>query len=108
MGYYTRFNLLMIQNPFIEDGKIIADLRSNNDCAERALDEFGNAEEAVKWYEHEKEMKQFSKKYPNTIFCLHGEGEESEDIWNKYFCNGKVQVCRAKIVFDPFNEKKLK
>lgn len=65
-------------------------------------------EDATKWYEHENHMRKISLQYPDVIFELKGEGEESGDIWVKYFVNGKMQVCNATIVFEPFDEKKLK
>lgn len=61
-----------------------------------------------KWYEHDKHMREVSKNNPGTIFILEGEGEESGDIWKKYYLNGKCQEARAIITFEPFDEKKLK
>lgn len=53
-------------------------------------------------------MKVFSKKYPQYIFALYGEGEEAGDTWYKYFQNGKFQECRAIITFPEFNPAMLK
>lgn len=63
--------------------------------------------DSCKWYDHEQDMKTLSKIYPETTFLLEGEGEESGDIWQKYFKNGKMQVCKAEIVFPAFDESKL-
>lgn len=63
--------------------------------------------EKCKWYEHEEDMRRFSKLYPFILFELSGEGEESGDIWRKYFLNGKMQYCKSKIEFEPFDETKL-
>lgn len=64
--------------------------------------------DSCKWYRHEIDMKAFSTLFPNLIFRLTGEGEDPGDIWKKYFKDGKVQVCHAKITYDPFDEGKLK
>lgn len=61
-------------------------------------------EESCKWYEHEKEMVEFSKRFPEAVFHLHGEGEESGDLWYKDFKNGQVQVRRAEIVYPEYDE----
>ena len=59
------------------------------------------------WRSHEKDMKAYSLQYPTTLFEFMIEGEEYGDIWKKYFKNGKVQVCKAKITFDAYDEDKL-
>jgi len=43
-----------------------------------------------------------------SMFTLHGEGEENEDIWDKYFLNGKCQVAKAEWTIPPFDPAKLK
>jgi len=53
--------------------------------------------EYVKWYEHEEDMKEFSKKYPMELFTLEGVGEEEGDMWIKWFKNGVMQESKAKI-----------
>lgn len=63
----------------------------------------GNQDDC-KWYEHERDMKELSEKFPTILFTLKGEGEESGDIWIKYFKYGKMQICDAQIVFEPYNE----
>lgn len=74
--------------------------------AKMSLKEFGYGEE-TKWYDHEEEMKQLSSQLPGYIFTLKGFGEENEDIWTKYFKNGKIQKAFAKIELDEFDENKL-
>jgi len=61
----------------------------------------------VKWYDHDEEMLELSKQFPNTVFCLHGEGEESGDLWYCYYKNGKKQYCPAQIVYEEYDETKL-
>lgn len=73
-----------------------------------AVDENGDCSDSCKWYDHEKEVSDFSKIYPDVLFELYGEGEESGDIWKKYFKNGKVQTCGVVMTFPPFDESKMK
>ena len=61
----------------------------------------------VKWYDNEEEMRKLSKEFPDVLFKLHGEGEDNEDIWDKYFMNGKMQYCPAEIMCPPFDRAKL-
>lgn len=55
--------------------------------------------EPHKWYEHETDMMKFSQTFPEYIFSLEGNGEDSGDIWKKWFYKGKMQGGKAKIVF---------
>lgn len=87
---------------------IIQKLRETHNYAKHALTSDGDTYESCKWYDHEDELRTFSKKYPNWLFTLDGKGEEAGDLWKKYFLNGKVQLAKAKIVFDEFQPSKLK
>lgn len=98
MGYYTSYQLELITDGY--EPSIIGDLRRENENAEYALSEDGSYGESCKWYDYEIEMTEFSKKYPDTIFILTGEGEESGDLWKCYFRDGKSQHIKARIVFD--------
>jgi hypothetical protein len=48
----------------------MADLRATNEEANYALDENGDTAEECKWYDHEKHLKEFSKKYPKAFFTM--------------------------------------
>ncbi len=67
-----------------------------------------NQLDECKWYEHETDLRLFSSLFPDVLLTLRGDGEESEDIWVKYFKGGKVQVAKAHISFEPFDPKLLK
>ncbi len=58
--------------------------------------------DSIKWYEHEKDMLFASTVFPDWIFELSGEGEESGDIWVKWFWNGKMQGGKAEVVLPQF------
>lgn len=60
-----------------------------------------------KWYNNEEDMRLLSKEFPDILFKLHGKGEDNEDIWDKYFMDGKMQYCPVKMMFEPFDKNKL-
>jgi hypothetical protein len=115
MGYYTNYSLAIFK---VVKGKaeerenpnslmLIQELRKKNSHAEFALTESGESREECKWYDHQKDLIRFSKKHRNILFQLSGLGEDRDDMWVKYFLNGKYQVSRATIKYDKFNLKKL-
>ena len=106
MGYYTMFNLTVHTDKFSEE-EIIGKFRKENKYAEYCFDENGGAEEEAKWYDHEEDLKEFSKKYPDVLFELHGKGEESGDMWVLYVKNGMSHRETAKITFAKFDPAKL-
>jgi hypothetical protein len=65
-------------------------------------------EEPCKWYDINEDMKKYSNQFPDVLFTINGEGEESGDIWCTYFKNGKRQEEIAEIQTAPFDESKLK
>lgn len=99
MGYYTAYKLEIEDD---DDNQIIGRLREENEEASYALDENGDAEESCKWYEHNEDLIEFSTRFPEHLFTLHGEGEEAGDLWRAYFKNGKSEECRAEITYRPF------
>lgn len=50
--------------------------------------------EGAKWYDHEIEMIESSKNHPDTVFVLDGMGEDSGDVWRKFYFNGRSLVWR--------------
>ena len=79
------------------------DLPKTND--EYMADYFENLFfDSCKWYEHDTDMLELSRMYPDMWFEVTGDGEEYEDLWKKYYHNGKMQECRGEIeiTYDPF------
>lgn len=119
MGYYVRFALDVMDNQQLRSAaparvrcqgheEIVRQLHEESEDARSAFKENGRPIEPLKWYDHEEDLKAFSLKHPNLLFKLSGEGEEAEDLWDKYFQNGKMMVCKAVITKPPFDPSKLK
>jgi hypothetical protein len=119
MGYFTNYNL----NYRLEadDSRHIYEVeeeihkameefepQSGNTRSGWLRDVYNDNTDSTKWYNHEDEMREFSKQFPDVIFELSGEGEESGDLWTKYFKGGKMQKCQAKIVIPPYDARELK
>ena len=108
MGYSTSYELSIIKG---EDS--IQDVIESLDEIEYedflyALDEDGDSNEPCKWYNHEDDLRNLSKKHPCSVFKLSGRGDSSGDIWSKYFKDGKMQHEQAKIVIEDYNPNLLK
>lgn len=85
MGYYTNFELEIIENPEATDEEFV--LFSVQKQSEYNWD--GSTLSEAKWYDHDSDMLTVSKKFPQVVFKLHGEGEENGDEWVSYYKNGK-------------------
>ena len=116
MGYQTNYKL-KIKNQEGEDvtkatlASLVEKYAEDQDInfvLTIGLSEDGDTEEPLKGYEHEVNLHSFSKEHPDLLFKLSGEGEESSDIWDKYFKNGKMQKCYAVVVIPEFDESKMK
>ena len=111
MGYYTWHNLEVSRIPGYTNGPTpedaIKQLREDSEGAKYALDEDGNGQDSCKWYEHEQDLRNISRKFPHLLFKLSGEGEENGDLWEIYAVNGVLQECRAEIVYPPMDSALL-
>lgn len=64
--------------------------------------------EGMKWYSFDKDMRALSNKFPGLMFEVEVNGEEQGDRWKMYVQAGKAQMCKATIVFPPFDAKEMK
>lgn len=98
MAYYTRYKL-----------RVMGDAVSVHDVTQtiKSIADHNPFIDECSWYDHEKHMRQASKDHPGEILLLEGVGEDPGDMWQKYFKDGKMQVCRAQIVYPLFDETKL-
>jgi len=61
-------------------------------------------DDRMKWYDVESNMATLSIHFPETVFCLRGEGEDSPDFWEGFWQNGKMVRNQATVeypLFDP-------
>lgn len=106
MGYYTRFTLSTRPNEaWDEVEKYVGENYTENDYLPAIISDDG---ETYKWYGHMDDVKELSTHFPDVVFVLYGEGEESGDLWYKYFKNGKVQECPGSVTFPPYDESRLR
>ncbi|MGG4105113.1 hypothetical protein AAXB25_14450 [Paenibacillus lautus] len=104
MGYSTAYRLSIIG---VDQHDTLRDIILSDEINFYALKEDGSPADMYTWYDHEETMRYTSKRHPDLIFKLEGEGEGAGDIWIKYFKDGKMQECRAKITFDEYDEARL-
>lgn len=116
MGYYTRYSITAYN---YKNGQKEMIVEIDSSCLSFKEDEqmfaddiesivgYLPTEDSCKWYEHEQDMLTLSQKHPTVLFKVHGEGEVSGDIWDKWFLNGKKQICNAEIVIPDFDPSKL-
>ena len=98
MGYYTRHELQVDGGDYDKHCDEITLLSGYSEL-------FNDI--TIKWYDHEKNMREHSAKYPDILFRLDGEGGESADIWIEYYKGGKMQRTKAKLIFAKFDEDSL-
>lgn len=117
MGYDTSYSL---EVKFGLDGdlapvpdsmkhRLVEKLCHECEEADYALDILGgSANSDARWYKHEDDMRKFSAAHPDFVFILKGEGQESDDVWAKYFKAGKCQEAKAEIKIPDYDPAKLK
>ena len=108
MGYYTYYNLSLedVYDPKIEDG-VRAKLHEL-EVIGYALSEDLGGYDSVKWYDHDEDMLEVSRAFPDVHFVLHGEGDNTEDIWETHCLGGKMATYMAEIRIPPFNPEDLR
>lgn len=109
MGYMTDYNFWIMDFETLQDldeGTIQEVFSELNKKTE--ISEYDDTSFQATWYEMEDDMIEFSKKYPDYLFEITGEGEEGTlDVWKEYFHNGKKQYCAGTIVYDELNKNEL-
>lgn len=108
MGYYTKYTIIAETEWKDRNDAFFAEI-------ERRLCDLGigynqdtHSTEPTKWYEHEEDMRKLSSEFPTVMFKVYGNGENDEDIWVRYYIDGKMQHEMAVIQYPDFDKRKLK
>jgi hypothetical protein len=106
MGYYTKYTVKISGADDTNHlRKVLETLELHREYDETFSDDGRDvtvSTEPQKWYTWERECILVSKVYPKITIEVHGEGEETGDIWKARVRNGESEYVKAKIVFDPF------
>ena len=109
MGYYTMHTLsvrgmnlteeiLTALNDWLKHHQVIGyalDEGESIDYGRCGIEFYFGCSQEAKWYEHNEDMIELSKAFPDLNFCLHGVGEEQFDYWDCYYHNGESEECRV-------------
>jgi hypothetical protein len=111
MGYYTNFTIEIKDAPCSPVTRYDLDLIAVRfkEVSHQSFYVEGSSLglDESKWYRHEEDLKRISLEYPSYLFTVYGEGEDTEDLWVKYFLNGKMQSEKAEITYKEFDASKL-
>ena len=106
MGYYTHYtmNARTIDGRSLTEGMEAAICKRLLEISDDAIFEGKTFDECLndelKWYDHEHDLLELSKEFPEVVFALEGEGEDHDDLWRLYVHNGMRERIRARIVWD--------
>ena len=125
MGYNTIYNLewqgdqpdidqvaafLALTNPDLSDQRALA-LFTQVEDRDREInfwkDILEGADETT-WYTHQADTARVSGAWPETIFTLHLNGDDSTDFQIQYHRDGLVQAAPGTIVYPPFHPDLLR
>ena len=85
MGYYTQFSFNYLEGSEEDFRSLLEDI----DGLLGGHDAATNESVYAKWYDHEKDMKALSEKYPDLTFSVEGDGEETMDLWQCFWHAGR-------------------
>lgn len=116
MGYYTNYKLELIgENGFF--------LLAATKAAEKAIESLDGSEflgteipvcNGIYWYGKffdvsagEEEIVSLSRLYPDVLFQVTGDGEDSDDFWREYIQDGKTNWVKGEITYEPFDPTQM-
>lgn len=107
MGYYTYFNLNYYGSA--EDEEALENFEPSSadfsfpEAIKMLIDD--DDDNDWKWYSWETDMKKLASLFPNILFVLHGDGEESDDLWEARFKGSEYEY--QEFTIPPFTNPNL-
>ena len=118
MGYYTNYELTIqgtgerwVTGVDAQLNKVRVNIGVDHDEVKKELVEivgYNPFEDSCKWYDNDVNMREISRRYPDLLFVLTGQGEEPNDMWRCYHKAGKRQREQAKVEYGAFDPALLK
>lgn len=85
MGYYTQYVFTLEEGPEEQYRSMTREIDGILSCDDLSLYESVYA----KWYDYEEDMERLSRAYPEITVRVNGDGEDSDDLWQDFWYNGK-------------------
>jgi len=99
MGYYTDFTLTAEAHDPAIACEAIMDFAEHSNYSWDIANNEATLHDA-KFYDWVEKLEQASKRFPQVLFRLDGNGEENGDIWAAFAHNGVSERAEAKIVIE--------
>lgn len=87
MGYYTTFSITKIKGSDEDFGLFLRDINKKTGLA---FDK--DTQQTAKWYDAKEDLAEVSKKYPDLLIEVFGEGEDSGDLWRIRYRGGDSET----------------
>lgn len=113
MGYYTYYYMNIEPDPNRNQTKLSEEIQKRLDAEVAKMHVFEEGDSTsgwsgyAKWYDHDQDMLMLSHRFPEVLFTLYGDGEETEDFWYAYYLNGYSQDAPVRFEYDKFDMSKL-
>lgn len=109
MGYYTDYTISIVGGSY--DKKMEAALQKDIEDLDGGGWEQWTSDEWYsnrKWYSQSEDTYRLSMKYPGILFCIHGNGDDEDDVWDEYWQAGHMQHCHMEIPpYDPHQMREM-
>ena len=107
MGYYTDYTISIVDGSYDEEIELAIQKDIENldggGWEQWTADEWYSNR---KWYDQDIDMYRISMKYPGILFCVHGNGDDADDVWDEYWQDGRMQHCHMKI--PPYDKEQMR